>query len=391
MSMKNVFAKYFVLTKIRDKERERIFESGVLDSEATGRLAESKTSRLRRTAFNNFKSFMIKTAFTMAEILLSLTIIGVVAAITLPSLTGNINERTWNTQRKALFSRLSQAVALMPQIRGYGTLRMGDVSDFHSYDAKLIESNDAGYLFVANGLSKVLKLNNICENNLLDCGLSNEVIRYGGEKVQLISNSHMHNLFNPSAQAGNWATSLWVVTKEVAFETSNGESLLVYYNPVCKDSMSYNNLTVTSGDVIRAYELSPIEAMCANFIYDLNGKKGPNTMGKDIGLMTLFYSTDSILVAPNLINSTLSYTGSLNGATLYCNGLNENSRIPNKEELASLMINSYLLPNSFIGKSVWSSSKIESSNAWVLTAYQASVTMLNKSINNSHNALCITR
>ena len=53
MSMKNVFAKYFVLTKIRDKERERIFESGVLDSEATGRLAESKTSRLRRTAFNS--------------------------------------------------------------------------------------------------------------------------------------------------------------------------------------------------------------------------------------------------------------------------------------------------------------------------------------------------
>ena len=33
-------------------------------------------------------------AFTMAEILLSLTIIGVVAAITLPSLTGNINEKT---------------------------------------------------------------------------------------------------------------------------------------------------------------------------------------------------------------------------------------------------------------------------------------------------------
>lgn len=35
---------------------------------------------------------VITHAFTMAEILLSLTIIGVVAAITLPSLTGNINE-----------------------------------------------------------------------------------------------------------------------------------------------------------------------------------------------------------------------------------------------------------------------------------------------------------
>ena len=62
-------------------------------------------------------------AFTMAEILLSLTIIGVVAAITLPSLTGNINERTWNTQRKALYARMSQAIALMPALNGYGTLK----------------------------------------------------------------------------------------------------------------------------------------------------------------------------------------------------------------------------------------------------------------------------
>ena len=66
-----------------------------------------------------------KTAFTMAEILLSLTIIGVVAAITLPSLTGNINERTWNTQRKALYSRMSQAIALMDSIKGYG---LGNIS-----------------------------------------------------------------------------------------------------------------------------------------------------------------------------------------------------------------------------------------------------------------------
>ena len=59
----------------------------------------------------------------MAEILLSLTIIGVVAAITLPSLTGNINERTWNTQRKALYARFSQALPLMDALNGYGTLK----------------------------------------------------------------------------------------------------------------------------------------------------------------------------------------------------------------------------------------------------------------------------
>ena len=64
-----------------------------------------------------------RNGFTMAEILLSLTIIGVVAAITLPSLTGNINERTWNTQRKALYARMSQAIALMPALNGFGTVR----------------------------------------------------------------------------------------------------------------------------------------------------------------------------------------------------------------------------------------------------------------------------
>ena len=91
-------------------------------------------------------------AFTMAEILLSLTIIGVVAAITLPSLTGNINERTWNTQRKALYARFSQALALMPSLNGYGTLtedESGSIED------------TAAETFVTAGLSKVLKINNI--------------------------------------------------------------------------------------------------------------------------------------------------------------------------------------------------------------------------------------
>ena len=80
------------------------------------RLSRSTESR----AIKGLRAHGRRIAFTMAEILLSLTIIGVVAAITLPSLTGNINERTWNTQRKALYARFSQAIALMPALNGYG-------------------------------------------------------------------------------------------------------------------------------------------------------------------------------------------------------------------------------------------------------------------------------
>ena len=108
---------------------------------------------------------MKNLAFTMAEILLSLTIIGVVAAITLPSLTGNINERTWNTQRKALYARFSQAIALMPSLNGYGTLT--EESSAGASDGV----DTAAETFVTAGLSKVLKINNICDSeHIEDCG-----------------------------------------------------------------------------------------------------------------------------------------------------------------------------------------------------------------------------
>ena len=124
---------------------------------------------------------MKTTAFTMAEILLSLTIIGVVAAITLPSLTGNINERTWNTQRKALFARMSQAISLMPSLNSYGT--------FATATASTSAIDNVAETFLTAGLSKVLKMNNICSSDSLqslqDCGLPAQLTNAGGSKVNL--------------------------------------------------------------------------------------------------------------------------------------------------------------------------------------------------------------
>ena len=75
-------------------------------------------------------------------------------------------------------------------------------------------------------------------------------------------------------------------TKAAAFETANGESILVYYKPDCTGSLGETNFHYTQNKV------------CANFIYDLNGTKGPNTVGKDIGALTALYPSDSIVVAP---------------------------------------------------------------------------------------------
>ena len=58
--------------------------------------------------------------FTLAEVLITLTVIGIVAAITLPSLLVNVNERAWEAQKKALVARLSQAIPQLESLSGYG-------------------------------------------------------------------------------------------------------------------------------------------------------------------------------------------------------------------------------------------------------------------------------
>lgn len=60
------------------------------------------------------------TAFTLAEILITLGIIGVVASITIPALIANLQDRQWKEAAKAAYSKASQVVTQMKQ--DYGTL-----------------------------------------------------------------------------------------------------------------------------------------------------------------------------------------------------------------------------------------------------------------------------
>ena len=253
-------------------------------------------------------------AFTMAEILLSLTIIGVVAAITLPSLTGNINERTWNTQRKALYARFSQAIALMPALNGYGTV--DDTTD------------TAAETFVTNGLAKVLKINNICDNEHLDdCGIPDKITAINGS-IAFSSLPGTLVEYNSFFNFSDTYTYRQLDTKAAAFETANGESVAVYYNPFC---------TPYAERAESAYYIQPY--MCANFIYDLNGSKGPNTMGKDIGFITAFYATDSKVVAPVPLNNDLARGNSYSNLQKACKKMDDESRMPNIDELASIACN----------------------------------------------------
>ena len=312
--------------------------------------------------------------FTMAEILLSLTIIGVVAAITLPSLTGNINERTWNTQRKALYARFSQAIALMPALNGYGTLTEGDSSTS--------AEDTAAETFVTAGLSKVLKINNICDSeHLEDCGIVSQITNLQASKVDVPTTLvGLNPMFNSTFIGGPTGSEAYqysqLDTKAAAFETANGESIIVYYNPNC-----ISDLAETTWNYRQA-------KMCANFIYDLNGNKGPNTFGKDIGVITVLYPSDSSVVAPVPVSVGSAGSTSQKNAGKLCQAQDSESRVPNRDELAAIFYNRVMfgLPGSGY---FWTSSVIDSSNGWGQSFYTGRAATLPRT--GGYNVWCVKR
>ena len=276
-----------------------------------------------------------KCAFTMAEILLSLTIIGVVAAITLPSLTGNINERTWNTQRKALYARFSQAIPLIDSLNTYTNAET----------------------FVTGALSNVLKINNICDNeHLPDCGIASKITTLDASTIDMPKTlSSLNDKFtnfstNSEPVYGSWEGSYSQDdTDAAAFETQNGESIVLFYNPSCTSNMGETSDFFTQSKI------------CLNFIYDLNGNKGPNTVGKDIGFITAFYPSDSEVVAPFVNYHTLSSGIDFDSASALCNNLGEEYRMPNILELSAMFMNQKLI--GIDSGLYWSSSIISADKA----------------------------
>ena len=300
---------------------------------------------------------LLGLAFTMAEILLSLTIIGVVAAITLPSLTGNINERTWNTQRKALYARFSQAIALMPALNGYGVLK--EESSAGASDAE----DTAAETFVTSGLSKVMKINNICDNeHVQDCGLNSTFTdMLGSIKSLPLTMTDLNASMTQTSYSDTTGTGSFSMlnTKAAAFETQNGESILLFYNPNCVAAMGETS----------NYFMQP--KVCVNMVYDLNGNKGPNTTGKDIGIMTIFYPTDSIVVAPTPYRTKFLNVTDTDASRVCTQDAGSDYRIPNLSELGSMFVNNSILGLD-IGRGDYSSEKIVlngSIHYWVMGSY----------------------
>ena len=184
---------------------------------------------------NNFVTS--HAAFTLAEILIALAIVGVIAVLTIPALIKNYNQKTWDTAKRVFENRLDVA-----------TRQMNTEEKLAGY------SNTIDFV---NELKKYIKITRICDNNNITKCFNKEVYWIAGEEPV-----DMSMVTDASGFGLDWETDT------VAVQFANGVNAVLAYNPNATQE-PFNNTFAATG-----------ESMAV--LYDVSGNKKPNTYGKDI-------------------------------------------------------------------------------------------------------------
>ncbi len=214
----------------------------------------SRNNGTHRTHFTHLVTFQ-KSAFTLAEVLITLAIIGVVAAITIPSLVKNYNEKAWATAQDVFTKRLEVATRQMnteEKLAGYNS-----TMDF------------------VNELKKKIKIINVCDSNNLSKCFESTILTADGQEVDATNLKTSAKLAKE-----DWGT------ETVGVQFANGINALIAYNPNT-DQQPFNN------------QFSATEASMA-ILYDVSGHKNPNTLGKDVN-QNANVKTLGCLINPDLV------------------------------------------------------------------------------------------
>ena len=249
----------------------------------------------------------MKKGFTLAEVLITIAIIGIVAMMTIPALISNYNTRVWNIRSDVFNKKYQTAISTMNvngELSGYGsterfiaglskymkilkTCQPEAVEECFYIDATINTSNKIKVTNVGPNRIQVIKVvKNITglglkeAKNLVDQG-SFEIDKELNEDEY---NSYANQLSEVGATIENWDAGTYITSNiknliaknlgkvmwdstPVAVQFNNGINALITYNPECAQN-SYNNL------------ISPTS--CTAVLFDVTGFSGPNAVDKDL-------------------------------------------------------------------------------------------------------------
>jgi len=203
-------------------------------------------------------------AYTLAEVLITLGIIGIVAAITIPTMISNHQKRVWTAQLQ----------------KSYATLNQG-------FRRMLADDN-------ASSLSQTETFNSL-----------------GGEQIEGLNNTKYKQCLPDNdiegTECGDFYKNLGKYFKIADIRKESTERPIYYlnYNEPALNYKDTTVITLTDGTEIldlvvktsdaEANTANAFKGKLGNFNIDLNGKKGPNKFGRDV---FRFFIADSGMVYP---------------------------------------------------------------------------------------------
>lgn len=199
-------------------------------------------------------------AFTLAEVLITLGIIGIVAAMTLPTLNQKREDKELISQTQKVYADLNNAMLLSQ--KDYGVV--GD-------NSFLFNAKDSSYT-VAQNLLKYFNGATLCKNSSQKgCKPYYYDIKYATKRVDSnglgsveTSDSSPKIIFSNGAILKIGTNQSGCEPKEYT-ETIRDE----FGRPVKNPDGTNQTRTYTS-------------EVCANLSFDVNGPKGPNQFGRDV-------------------------------------------------------------------------------------------------------------
>ncbi len=175
--------------------------------------------------------------FTLAEVLITLTIIGIVAAFTIPTLYSAYQKNQYVTQLKQVYTELSQAIKLMMADEGINKLSASNTLTCQNLDGEDCNSIEFKNKVADNFFKKYFKV-------IKDCGVESPSTCFPDDIKDMVGNDN-----------GGIYDKYCVII-------AGGQSICI------TPAASY---------------------MGGTFIVDVNGLKKPNVAGRDIFAMSFYY------------------------------------------------------------------------------------------------------
>ena len=293
-----------------------------------------------------------KAAFTLAEVLITLAVIGIVAALTLPGLIQNHNEKAWSTAKDLWEKKLTETVRRM---NTDGVMTGHDTTE--------------DFMDTFKQYMKVIKT---CDNTDINKCYSPKVVTTGSNEEPL--EVETDSLTSASSMGlTSWQTN----TNTMSFVVADGTTVIMAYQPECP----YADPIEDTGS----------QVSCMGYMVDVNGKKGPNRVGKDIQLSSgvafstcdnpigdMCWSTEFAPTAIDTCNdTTYDQNGSVNSycSTNYWAGAikackDKGMELPTRAQLAQLASELYV--NASDGSEVTIGANEDRGNLKVKDEYQNS-------------------